>query len=344
MPDSLIDKPSSPSTAQATGPSAGPAEVRGNESPYLFAVGCPRSGTTLLQRMLDAHSQLAVANDSHFIPRVLEKHEPQVIENGREGNPISLTESMVRGALDYHRFYRLGLDRNRVLAAGVRAESYQQFVQLIYEAYAAEHRAQWAGEKTPDYVRHLDLLNGMFPSAHILHIVRDGRDVALSLQGWAHKKKGPGRLDLWDSEPVGTSALWWQWLLQAGRRSAQGRPDMQYLEIHYERLARDPTELLRHIADFLGVPYEAEMAEFHRGRQVASPGLSAKSAWSPATPGLRNWRNQMESADVALFEVLAGPTLEAFGYELTGLPVDGSIQRRAEICLNWWQNHMETDR
>ncbi len=46
-------------------------QSRGN--PYLFVGGCPRSGTTLLQRMLDHHPELALANDSHFIPRALEK-------------------------------------------------------------------------------------------------------------------------------------------------------------------------------------------------------------------------------------------------------------------------------
>ena len=43
-----------------------------SSNPYVFVVGCPRSGTTLLQRMLDNHPLLAVANDSHFIPRVVE--------------------------------------------------------------------------------------------------------------------------------------------------------------------------------------------------------------------------------------------------------------------------------
>ena len=50
-----------------------PSHEQPRRSPYVFVIGCPRSGTTLLQRMLDSHPQLAVANDTHFIPRAI-KH------------------------------------------------------------------------------------------------------------------------------------------------------------------------------------------------------------------------------------------------------------------------------
>src|SRR5690606_2697464 len=83
-------------------------------NPALFVVGCPRSGTTLLQRMLDHHPQLAVANDTHFVPRCLEKHAPQAIELAVTGDDISLTSELVEEVRTYHRFPRLGIGATAV--------------------------------------------------------------------------------------------------------------------------------------------------------------------------------------------------------------------------------------
>src|SRR5436309_14119326 len=84
-------------------------------NPYLFIVGCPRSGTTLLQRMLDNHPMLAIANDTHFIPRVVDP----------DGGDVALSPGLVDRAFDYHRFGRLGLDAPAVrrAASGTRTDA-----------------------------------------------------------------------------------------------------------------------------------------------------------------------------------------------------------------------------
>ena len=77
-------------------------------NPYLFVVGCPRSGTTLLQRMLDAHPQLAVANDTHFVARAVETIVPRWREDRAA---IDAADTALRDwSRAYHRFPRLGLD------------------------------------------------------------------------------------------------------------------------------------------------------------------------------------------------------------------------------------------
>jgi hypothetical protein len=68
-------------------------------NPCVFAVGCPRSGTTLLQRMLDHHPGLGVANDTHFIPHAIDDHSGRVDPR--------LTPELVESVRSYRRFPRL---------------------------------------------------------------------------------------------------------------------------------------------------------------------------------------------------------------------------------------------
>jgi len=257
-------------------------------NPYVFAVGCPRSGTTLLQRMLDNHPMLAVANDSHFIPRA--------IEDVPLGVDPELTPELVEWVRTYRRFYRLGLDDDAVREAASVSSSYAGFVGALYSIYARVHGKELGGEKTPDYVRHLPRLHALFPDARTIHIIRDGREVALSVLEWAHDGKGPS----------------------------------------YEELVDHPETTLADLAEFLGLPNSPEMANFHAGRTIRRPGLSAKKAWLPPTAGLRNWHVDMPARDRELFEALAGDLLSELGYERSVDHVSAEVAVLAERCRRWW--------
>jgi hypothetical protein len=301
-------------------------------NPYLFVVGCPRSGTTLLQRMLDNHPQLAVANDSHFIPRVVEDVPIGV-------DPL-LTPGLVERARTYRRFYRLGLPDVAVRRAARESRTYQEFVSALYSEYG-RLRGKWlAGEKTPDYVRHLPRLRTLFPRARFIHIIRDGRDVALSTLEWARADKGPSRFELWEEVPVAVCALWWRWLVSAGRRDGRVLGPARYHEVKYEDLVARPGTTLRELASFLELPYAPEMAAFHEGKTRHDSELSAKKAWLPPTPGLRDWRTQASERDVELFEALAGDLLSELGYERSVGTPSSSTAEIAEHCRRWWGSEM----
>ncbi|NUR07289.1 MAG: sulfotransferase [Nocardioidaceae bacterium] len=297
-------------------------------NPYVFVVGCPRSGTTLLQRMLDHHPDLAVANDSHFIPRV--------VADLAEDDPV-LTPELVERVRGYRRFYRLGLSDAEVDTAARTASTYTELVAGLYTAYGAQRGKSLAGEKTPDFVKYLPQLHRMFPATRSVHIIRDGRDTALSVLEWAHDGKGPSKLAMWDEEPVGVCALWWRRQVRAGRRDGADLGRDLYLEVRYEDLVDDPEQHLSHMCRFLNLPDEAErMAAFHVGMSRPKPGRSAKSAWLPATPGLRDW-HAMPERDRALFETLAGDLLEEIGYERSVDTVPAEVAEVAERCSQWWE-------
>jgi hypothetical protein len=300
-----------------------------NRNPYLFVVGCPRSGTTLLQRMLDHHPQLAVSNDSHFIPRAI------------EGMPIgvdpALTPELVEWVRTYRRFYRLNLPDVAVDEAAAKSRTYREFVGALYSTYGRLRGKQLAGEKTPDYVRHLPRLHALFPWAKSIHIIRDGRDVALSVLEWARDGKGPSKLGLWSDEPVAVCALWWRWQVSTGRRDGEELGAHRYREVRYEDLVAQPEESLRSLAGFLNLPYAPEMAAYHVGKTRYKPGLSAKKAWLPPTAGLRKWQTQLSERDLELYEALAGDLLCELGYERSFEAASSETTALAEKCREWWE-------
>ncbi len=302
-------------------------------TPYVFVVGCPRSGTTLLQRMLDAHPDLAVANDTHFIPRTLDRIE--VDEN------LRLTSELVEFVRSYHRFKRLGIPNEAVDNAADKSATFPDFVSELYKSFAAVHGKRLAGEKTPDYVKRIPLLNRLFPDARFLHIIRDGRDVALSTLAWAHETKGPGRFELWKKHPIAVCALWWSRQVGRGRTDGLALGADKYYEVLYEELVHHTDSVLDRIADFLDLPFSNAMSRFHENKIRDDPGLSPKKAWLPATPNLRNWRTNLTDEDVALFDALAGELLAQLGYERSAADRSAQTSLTAEQCRMWWTKFVD---
>src|SRR5579859_2884719 len=132
-------------------------------NPYLFMVGCTRSGTTLLQRMFNNHPQLAVVNDSHFAIQVIRRLK-------RPADP-SLTPDLVEKVRSYPRFTRLGLNDEAVDQAASKSVIYSEFVSALYSEHGRLNGKQLAGEKSPGFVRHLPRVRALFPWAPIIHII-----------------------------------------------------------------------------------------------------------------------------------------------------------------------------
>jgi sulfotransferase family protein len=304
-----------------------------DQSPYLFIVGCQRSGTTLLQRMLDNHPLLAVANEARFMLRIA--------ENGAGESDLPLTNEMKEWVLHYRRFPKLALSEAAVCKAADSSHTYGEFVSALYVEYGNLHGKVLAGEKTPRYVRYLPLLHAIFPWVKTIHLIRDGRNVALSTLEWARgADKGPGRFRLWRKSPVAACALWWRWQVSSGRLDGADLGAQHYQEVKYEDVVEAPEETLRKITEFLKLAYAPEMLTYYEGKVRYGTHLSAKSAWLPPTPGLRNWRTEMDQKDVELFEAIAGDLLSAVGYERAFKTISPQVARSAEQCRNRWETEM----
>jgi hypothetical protein len=294
-------------------------------NPRFFVVGCPRSGTTLLLRMLAAHPEVAVIPELGWIAPTYERRE-RLTGEGYVTREF-LEHLAGRG---FGRFARLPVRQEELLAMDVAEQRlhYADLVSLLFDRYGAERGKPVVGNKTVAAVRFVRTLHELWPQARFVHLLRDGRDVALSAIGWRRATRLAEELASWTEQPVATAALWWEWNVRLGREAGVPLGAERYRELRYEALVADPEGECRELCEFLDLPYDEAMPRFHEGKTRAEEGLDAKHAWLPPTAGLRDWRTQMAPADVERFEAAAGALLDELGYE-RGAAVGAEAAARA---------------
>ncbi len=284
--------------------------TRNPTNPYVFLVGSPRSGTTMLKRMVNAHPLLAITRETHWIPRFYEKRKG-VTEAGH------VTEGLVDHLFEHHRFEQMKIKRKSLLKI-LRDHNdltYANLVTQIFDNYGRRKGKPLVGDKTPTYVRKLPLLHQLWPAARFVHLIRDGRDVWLSMQNWRMAAKSAGKFPSWKVDPLVTTALWWKALVGMGRRDGRAIGNGLYREFQYEKLVAQPEAECRELAHFLGLPHVEAMERYYEGRSQTDEQLSTNAAWLPPTPGRRDWRTQLEAHDIEKFEAAAGDLIEELGYE-----------------------------
>lgn len=292
-------------------------------NPYVFLVGSARSGTTLLRRIVNAHPLIAIAPETHWVPRFYEQRIGVTEAD-------TVTGELVSHLAAYARFGRFGVSEAALaqLAGGAEPVSYATFVSGFYDLIGAARGKRLVGDKTGQYARSLPTLHALWPAARFVHLIRDGRDLALSVLSW---KEAPGasRFSTWAEDPVMTTALWWSRNVGLARDAGSALPDGLYHELRYEALVEQPERECAALCAFLDLPYDDAMLRFHEGRTRNEPGLSAKRAWLPITPNLRNWREQMAADDTERFEAVAGTLLDELGYERAFPRPRAELRRRA---------------
>jgi hypothetical protein len=296
--------------------------------PFVYVVGCPRSGTTVVQRMLDAHPDVAVSRSTHWVTLPL-RDAAWSLADGR------VTPELAEQVVGFRRFPKMDVDPDAVrrLAATAPPPTYEDFVRGVYSLFAGGRQKALAGDKTPAYVRWIPALADWFPTARFVHVVRDGRDVCLSLLDPKNEKKRAqlAAFSTWVDDPVATAALRWEWDVRLGREGGAAVGTDRYLELRYEALVEDPDAACRSLCTFLGLEARPEMVRFHEGRSRPEEGRDAKHAWAPVTAGLREWRRDMAAGDRARIEAVAGPLLDELGYPSPGAVGREDLARAAAL-------------
>ena len=280
-------------------------------SPPLFVLGVRRSGTTLLRVMLDLNSELAIPDESYFVPQLADRHHGPI-------DVDAFVDDLRR--LRTLRDWELPVEevRERLRPRMPVGEA----ISAVYETYAARHGKNRWGDKTPMYMQHLPLLERLFPDALFVHLIRDGRDAAVSFlampegivtRTWAHPRS------------VSDFACQWRAEVTDARRLGE-RVEPRYLEVRYEELVAAPERELRRICAFAGLTFEQAMLE-SAGRIDVAAKPHQRSLLQPPTPGLRDWRRELPATDVAAFARVAGGLLRDLGYEPGGSPtISGSLR------------------
>ncbi|HYQ82484.1 MAG TPA: sulfotransferase, partial [Rubrobacter sp.] len=195
---------------------------------------------------------------------------------------------------------------------------YPTFLGRVFGLYGRINNKPLVGNKTSGYVRRIPVFHALWPEAKFVHIIRDGRDVCLSVLNWKKGERTAGRYASWEEDPVSTTALWWERKVHKAREDGASLGPGLYHEMHYEDLVEDPERECNRLCEFLGVPYDDAMIRFAEGKtrtDLPNARRTPKKAWLPITSGMRNWRAEMPAKDVERFEAAAGDLLEELGYE-----------------------------
>ena len=267
-------------------------------NPYFFIGGAPRSGTRLLGRLTNAHPEIAVIHEARFVPGWF-RHRRGLTPEGY------VTPELVERLARFERFEHLHVEREQLeqLVAGREQMPYSAFVTGLFDLHGQALGKRLVGDKSPRYVRNIPTLHELWPESKFVHLIRDGRDVALSVLSWKKVVERGGlvaNLPTWEEDRTTTVALWWERLVRLGREDGARLGPALYHEVSYEALVADPASECENLCAFLGVRYDDAMVRHHEGR--------------PPTSGLRKWRAQMPPEDVERFEAVAGELLDDLGY------------------------------
>ena len=271
-------------------------------SPF-FVVGSDRSGTTMLRLMLNAHGELYAPPETHFFSDLMDVLPLT--------GPLSLEQvATAHQIMTSHRRWRdleMSPEECAAILAGLEAPGLADVLQAVFSNLSKRHGKKRWGDKTPDYVVELERLATVFPAAKFIHVIRDGRDVCLSLleKGW--RGTSPSAVGRYWSHHVGT-----------GVRVGRSLPRDSYFEVHYEGLVLDTEPALREVCDFLGVPFYESMLRFY---EQASGNVAAwqrqhheKTTRPPRPSDVTRWKREATPYQVIAFEAYAKNTMEATGY------------------------------
>lgn len=245
----------------------------------VFLVGAQRSGTNWLQRMLATHPDVV------SLPG-----ETQLFTVGI----ATLAASVQHGTVGSTSTAAVYMDREEFLAA-TRAFCDAALAGVADRLHPTAARVL---ERSPNHVEHLDLIGAVYPDAWIVHIVRDGRDVARSLVSQP-----------WGPRTVGAAAELWASSVRAARAAASQL--QRYQEVRYEALLADPRGELTRVLQFLGVDSSPPTID----AALLEAGVAYNTDARRPEIGDGKWRGDWTSRDVAAFSRAAGDVLVALGYD-----------------------------
>jgi hypothetical protein len=265
-----------------------------NPVPPFFIIGCGRSGTTLLRLILNNHSEVAIPTESLFIldylkaaPRFtmndltrLLVHEPEIIEWGIEPRLVDLSACI----------------------------TVSEAIDKLHKIYADQNRKKHWGQKTPRFVRSLELLKDRFPGARFIHIVRDPRAVANSLI----------RSDVHRSNAYYAARRWVR-DVGAGLAFERQCPGI-VMRVSYEELVGSLEATVEKLCRFIGVGFEVKMLNSER-EDISNEysrfysKVHANLGRSTTDEFTAKWKSQLSRPDIKLVESICSILMEDLGYE-----------------------------
>jgi hypothetical protein len=315
--ETSIPETTSSSTTSATGSkiSLEGAPVVERKTCPVFVVGCHRSGTNLLYDTLLSAGGFAVYRG--YLP-VYKMLIPRFGNLAKRNNRSKMVQEWVRSK----GFRRSGLDAKHLTARVLdECRSGADFIRIVMNEIArSQNVCRWV-LYDPDNLLYIPRIKADIPEALFIHIIRDGRDVALSLNKMAGFKPLP-----WNRKAEGLlpTALYWEWMVHKGRQHGLRVP-ADYIEVRYEELVSDPRATLRKLEKFLDHDLDYDRIQNVSLGRLLEPNSSFLEEDDQHSP-VNRWKEKLSSREIASVEGMVGEYLEELGYALClpgGVPKAG---------------------
>lgn len=283
--------------------------------PPVFIVGCPRSGTSYFYHLLLSAGGFAEFHTQMNVYDVLEPIYGDL-------RSAASKRRMMKDWLASKAFTVSGLDaadiENRVLA---ECHTAGDFLRIVMDEIARSQGVDRWADSTPTNAPHMLRIKRDFPDAQFVHIIRDPRDLALSLD-----KKGWSRPLPWDKDnSLLAAAVYWEWIVRKARKYGD-QLGADYMETRYEDLVKTPAPELARIGRFLGCDLNYEAIKQRSVGSIKNPLTSFKEdlnqgEFSP----VGRWKTKFPPQQLARFETLIGDYMQELGYALSGTRANGTL-------------------
>ncbi len=270
----------------------------------IFVIGVGRSGTTLLQSMLNAHSQIAFPPETHFVREFLASPKMQGAVRQRKFRPI------VERISQNESLGKLGVDLDSICTTLIDRDEFtlEKFYKHILAEYGSRAEKPRIGDKDPKNLEHLHEIHALFPDACVIHMIRDPRDVILSRTKakWSKHRRFLTHVFTYEAQ------------IQKARRDGSRLFGSEYTELLYENLISDPASILRELCESIGVEFEDGMLSYYETADQVIQGEEAdwkENCFKPILSGnLGKWKSELPDDQVHHIESLCGTPFAEFGY------------------------------
>ncbi len=292
-----------------------------NENGPFFILANPRSGSSLLRIICDSHPNICIPPESGFMEWWYLKYQKWSISDSINPHTIDV---FIRDLLTSKKFetWQFNIEVFKNIIRNELPKNYAELIACVYLSFGKQRGKEvtvW-GDKNNYYIHKTEILNKLYPNAKYIHLVRDGRDVAVSYLALKNLKTD----SLYAPKlPQTVEAIAEEWhnnntMLLDFFNSI---PKARIFTMTYEELLRDIKGTSQKITSFLGLAFDEEMLRYHEINKEYSIEPKATLDWKQKTleaPDLTNigkYKKMLSNDALRSFVAIAGPTLKYFQYE-----------------------------
>jgi len=289
--------------------------------PIFFILGRPRSGTTLLTQLFNAHPNVRIAPEFPIMLFLYQRFKK--VKNWDEATIRSFVDHVFfYSKFSLRRVENLKLDKEFIISELFKYKdvgSIQLFLKSInYYAFSIYKKEEtlWIGDKNPIYSIYTDRLRKIFPEAKFICIIRDYRDNFISIRKLAEK-------EIAVEAPILTLQVGrWRYFVRLFLECKRRFPDRYYI-LRYEDLVTEQESTFRSLCGFLGIAYDPSVFDFYKKKDEALK-IYTNTVWEkfhenllkPVNTGRMNtWQDKLTNQQVRMADQIAGKYADKLAYE-----------------------------